>query len=162
MVALEAGDLLGTRRGALDDLFRSSQPGEIPTGCWRGTVLVTTGWPTPRPAAALCRALVWRGKVFRPETGDLLNLVGPFEARAVRAAVYRGESWLDRRDCIVLDYSRTSTLAGWIRDEIREVRPRLYLGLVWGIGRMFGGRRRLGAFALHGCSPADRERDLRL
>jgi hypothetical protein len=33
----------------------------------------------------------------------------------------------------VLDYSQTSIVAQWIRDEIREVSPGLYLGLVyWG------------------------------
>ena len=31
---------------------------------------------------------------------------------------------MDNKDCIVLDYSETSLLAHWIRDEIREVAPR--------------------------------------
>src|SRR5438105_941760 len=37
------------------------------------------------------------------------------------------------RSCIVLDYSHTSLVAPWIRDEIREVSPGVYLGIVfWG------------------------------
>ena len=40
-------------------------------------------------------------------------------------------SWFDGRESIVLDYSRTSLIAHWIRDEIREVAPRLYLGIVY-------------------------------
>jgi len=31
----------------------------------------------------------------------------------------------------VLDYSDTSILAQWIRDEIREIEPGLYLGKVY-------------------------------
>ncbi|MEO6593628.1 MAG: hypothetical protein ABIP94_02620 [Planctomycetota bacterium] len=41
------------------------------------------------------------------------------------------ESWIDKRPCIVLDYSKTSFLARKIRDEIRLVRPGLYLDKVW-------------------------------
>jgi len=37
----------------------------------------------------------------------------------------------------VLDYSDTSLLAHWIRDEIREIAPNLYLGKVyWGKHRL--------------------------
>jgi hypothetical protein len=35
----------------------------------------------------------------------------------------------------VLDYSRTSLVAHWIRDEIREVAGRTYLGQVFVRGR---------------------------
>jgi hypothetical protein len=45
--------------------------------------------------------------------------------------VYKGPSWLDNKECIVLDYSETSLVAEWIRDEIREVAPHLYLGNVY-------------------------------
>jgi hypothetical protein len=38
---------------------------------------------------------------------------------------------LDGAECIVLDYSETSLIAHWIRDEIPEVIPGLYLGLVY-------------------------------
>ena len=42
----------------------------------------------------------------------------------------------------MLDYSETSLVAGWIRDEIRMIEPGFYLGQV------FGGRTRLFHFAL--------------
>jgi hypothetical protein len=93
--------------------------------------------------------LVWRGKVLRPEKADLSNLISILGIQAIRARIYRQESWFDGRDCIVLDYSETSRICGWVRDEIREVRPGLYLGLVYGQGRFFGGRRLLDVtFAL--------------
>jgi hypothetical protein len=37
----------------------------------------------------------------------------------------------DQKDCIVLDYSDTSVVAHWIRDEIRLIGPGLYLGKVY-------------------------------
>jgi hypothetical protein len=50
---------------------------------------------------------------------------------AIIAKVYKGPSWLDGKECIVLDYSDTSVVAQWIRDEIREIEPGLYLGKVY-------------------------------
>jgi hypothetical protein len=49
---------------------------------------------------------------------------------------------MDKKECIVLDYSETSLLAHWIRDEIREVAPRTYLG------KVYLGKKRLIDFAL--------------
>jgi hypothetical protein len=69
--------------------------------------------------------------VFDHERGDLRNIVSPFGVRAIRAKVYRDSSWTDGHDCIVLDYSKTSLVARWIRDEIREVAPGVYLGQVF-------------------------------
>ena len=49
----------------------------------------------------------------------------------MRAKVYKEASWFDGKETIVLDYSKTSLVAHWVRDEIREVAPRTYLGLVY-------------------------------
>jgi hypothetical protein len=127
----------------LYDLFRRSRPGDIPVGRGKGTPIFYPGTFATKLAARFYGTLVWRGKVFRPDGGDLKNLISILGIRALRARVYREESWFDGEECIVLDYSRTSFLVGWIRDEIREVAPGLYLGLVYGLGRLFGGRRLL-------------------
>jgi hypothetical protein len=37
----------------------------------------------------------------------------------------------DQKECIVLDYSKTSLVAKHVRDEIREIGPGVYLGLVY-------------------------------
>ena len=50
---------------------------------------------------------------------------------AVQAKVYKEASWFDGQECIVLDYSHTSLIAHWIRDEMRLVAPNLYLGIVF-------------------------------
>jgi hypothetical protein len=125
--ALDVHDLLDMPADKLDDLFRASPPGEIPDG----TVLVAPGSSLSGPAANLVHLLAWQGKVFDRAKGELRNEVLPFGLKAVRAKVYKDESWLDGKEAIILDYSKTSLVAQWIRDEIREVAPRLYLGLVF-------------------------------
>ena len=50
---------------------------------------------------------------------------------AILAKVYKDMSWLDGKECIVLDYSDTSLVAQWIRDEIRTIGPGVYLGKVY-------------------------------
>jgi hypothetical protein len=51
--------------------------------------------------------------------------------KAVRAEAYYGESWLDGRPSIILDYVHTSRLFGKARDEMREISPGVYLGLTY-------------------------------
>ncbi len=143
-----ADSLLRRTAGELDLLFLHATPGPTPDGTTRGTAIVFPGRPAARVIARVSRLLFWKGKVFNAATHDLRNLVSPLGVPAIRALVYDGDSWLDQRPCTVIDYSRTSKLAGWIRDEIREVSPGLHLGLVWGVGRLFGGRRLIARFAL--------------
>ena len=61
----------------------------------------------------------------------LRNRILPFGLNAIIAKVYKDKSWLDGKECIVLDYSDTSLVAQWIRDEIRAIGPGLYLGKVY-------------------------------
>ena len=115
----------------LEKLFSKSPPGEIPDGEAEGTVLVAPGTNLSNPAAKVLHLVAWKGKVFDREKGELLNEVGPLGLKAFRAKVYKEASWFDGKEAIILDYSKTSLLAQWVRDEIREVAPRLYLGLVF-------------------------------
>jgi hypothetical protein len=50
---------------------------------------------------------------------------------AIVAEVYKTASWFDNKECIVLDYSKTSLVAEHIRDEIRQIGPGIYLGIVY-------------------------------
>jgi hypothetical protein len=72
----------------------------------------------------------------------LRNKILPFGLNAIIAKVYKAPSWLDNKECIVLDYSETSLVAHWIRDEIREVAPHVYLG------KVYWSKKRLIDFAL--------------
>jgi hypothetical protein len=61
----------------------------------------------------------------------LKNRVTPFGLHAVTAKVFKGPSWHDNKECIILDYSETSLVGKWVRDEMRLVAPQLYLGKVY-------------------------------
>ena len=124
-------------------MFTAAQAGSLPTGLGRGTALILTNTPFSRFLAGFARLGAWRGKKFAADGSSLRNVVSPFGIRAIKAAVYLGQSWVDDRPCVVLDYSRTSFVARPIRDEIREIAPGLYLGMVF-----FGKRKLPVRFAL--------------
>jgi len=134
--------LVGATTGQIGALFRAGDAGTIPDGRSRGTVLLGTGGLRARAAAMVSYALLWRGKVVNARQGRLKNLISAFSVEAISAAVYQQDSWYDGKPCIVLDYSKTSFVARMIRDEIREIAPGVYLGLV------FWGRRHVLDFAL--------------
>ena len=117
----------------LDDLFRKSPVGEIPKGEGEGTAIIKPGSDISDDIARFVHLFTWKGKVFDPASGTLRNKILPLGHKAIVAKVYKEESWFDQKPCIVLDYSKTSLVAKWIRDEIREVAPGIYLGIVyWG------------------------------
>jgi len=134
--------LIPAKRGELATLFGSGRVGSIPDGHGRGTVLIGTGGITSRLAAAACYALAWRGKMVHARAERLKNILTPLNIQAIEAVVYKQASWHDGAPCIVLDYSKTSLVARQIRDEIREVAPGVFLGLV------FWGRHHILDFAL--------------
>ena len=128
---LDSNALKSMTQAELDDLFLRSPAGPTPEGNADGTVLFDPGSPIEDVAARVAHQLFWKGKVFDPNSGELRNLVLPPGIPAVAAQVYRAPSWIDGKECIVLDYSKTSIVAHWVRDEIREVAPKLYLGVVF-------------------------------
>ena len=130
-MAVDVPELLELSSAELDTLFRQSPPGEIPSGEAEGTVLIAPGTQLAGPAAKIVHFLAWQGKVFDPERGELRNEIGPLGAHLVRAKVYKGPSWFDGNESIVLDYADTSLVAHWIRDEIRQIGPGTYLGIVY-------------------------------
>lgn len=133
-------------RKELDEIYRNSEAGSIPDGNTYGTAILA-GSAFASLVAAFSRIFAWKGKVFDlfcPDhrAGILLNKISPFGLRSIVAKVYLDKSWLDGRETIVIDYSRTSLVAKAIRDEIREVEPGVYLGKVW------WGKKRILDFAL--------------
>lgn len=126
---------LSKSRAELDDIYRNAAAGEIPAGDTQGTAILA-GSKYSQTAAKLARVLAWQGKVFDlfsadRQSGILVNKVTPFGLKCIVAKVYRDTSWLDGKETIVIDYSKTSLLAKVIRDEIREIEPGVYLGKVW-------------------------------
>ncbi len=130
-MAITVSDLMKMTQAQLDELFTSVPAGPIPTGEAEGTAIVAPGTNFSPAIAKFVNLFAWQGKVFDAEHGVLRNRITAFGLHAILAKVYKGESWLDKKECIVLDYSQTSTVAQWIRDEIREVAPGVYLGKVY-------------------------------
>ncbi|MDB5453041.1 MAG: hypothetical protein JWO33_1619, partial [Caulobacteraceae bacterium] len=125
-MAYTVSQLLKTPQKDLDTLFSSLEAGPIPTGQANGTAIIAPGSTFSDEIAKMVNIFAWQGKVFDPEAGVLRNRILPFGINAIVARVYKDKSWLDGKECIVLDYSETSLVAHWIRDEIRLVQPGLY------------------------------------
>ncbi len=137
---------LSKSREELDEIYSNAEPGNIPSGDTQGTAILA-GSVFSKIVALLARLLAWQGKVFdlfNPDgqAGILVNKITPFSLTFIVAKVYRDTSWLDGKDTIVIDYSKTSFVAKVIRDEIREIEPGVYLGKVW------WGKKRILDFAL--------------
>jgi hypothetical protein len=135
-------DLLALSNARLDELFRGSPAGPVPNGNMRGTVLAWPGTPVADPLARVLYRVAWQGKVVNRRRGLLRNKITPLGLRLVKALVSIDDSWVDGRECVLLDYSRTSFVAQMVRDELRLVAPDLYLGVIW------LWRRRVGWFTL--------------
>ena len=130
-MAYDVAKLLSMSQADLDALFTQSAPGDIPDGEADGTAIVAPGTMFSPNIAKFISIFAWQGKVFDAKKGVLKNRILPFGLNAIIAKVYKGTSWLDNKECIVLDYSDTSVIAQWIRDEIRQIEPGLYLGKVY-------------------------------
>jgi hypothetical protein len=130
-MAYDVAKFLTMSQSELDTLFTESPVGNIPDGEAEGTAIVAPGTTFSPTVAQFISLFAWQGKVFDAKKGVLKNKILPFGLNAIIAKVYKGSSWLDGKECIVLDYSDTSFVAQWIRDEIRQVEPKLYLGKVY-------------------------------
>jgi len=123
--------LLKMSQAQLDELFTNSPVGNIPNGEGEGTAIVAPGTTYSEDVAQIINHFAWQGKVFDAAKGVLKNKILAFGLNAIIAKVYKGPSWLDNKECIVLDYSDTSVIAQRIRDEIRQIGPGMYLGKVY-------------------------------
>lgn len=113
----------------LEQLYRQSPAGALPEGYARGRPLYCPDKLLSGPRTAASR-LLWHGKHFCTADGTLVNQWTGF--KAVRARVGYGPGWLDGKPSIIADYCGTSRVV-WadVRDELREVAPGLYLGIMF-------------------------------
>jgi len=130
-MAYDVAQLLPSTQAKLDALFTANDAGPIPNGEGKGTAIIAPGTVYSLEIATLINHFAWQGKVFDAAKGLLKNHIGAFGLTAILARVYKGPSWLDSKECIVLDYSETSVVAHRIRDEIRLIGPGFYLGKVY-------------------------------
>jgi hypothetical protein len=126
-----AAQLLSMSQQQLDDLFSSSPAGDIPNGEANGTAIIASGTTFSPEIAGVINIFTWKGKTFDAAHGTLTNRILAFGLNAIVAQVYKAASLFDGKECIVLDYSKTSLVAEHVRDEIRQIGPGMYLGLVY-------------------------------
>ena len=124
---LSAESLLALTPAQLESLYRQSPPTPIPSGPIRGTALLRPGEPGASRRARFAR-FAWQGKVFRNDSTAINRFFG---LHAIKARVYSGPSRLDGAPSLILDYHHTSHLYARNRDEIRQVAPCLWLGLMY-------------------------------
>jgi hypothetical protein len=131
---VDNAQLLRMTRTQLDGLFRNGTSGRIPDGPAEGTALLAPGTDWNATIARVIEAVAWRGKTFDAARRIVVNRVSPFDLGDVVALVYEDASRFDGGPCLVLDYSKTSIVARFIRDEIRLIAPGLYLGKAYAGG----------------------------
>jgi hypothetical protein len=134
-MAIDVPTLLTMTEAQLNDQFGAATVGPIPDGQAEGTAIVGTGTRFTPALAEAVSLFVWQGKSFDGPHGVLRNRITALGVNAIVAEVYKGPSQFDGKECIVLDYSKTSLVAQRIRDEIRLIAPKLYLGLVYVHGK---------------------------
>ena len=81
----------------------ASDAGPISEGQADGTAIIAPGTEFSREIATFINRFAWQGKVFDPKWGQLEDRIGPLGLNAIIAEVYKAPSWLDDKECIVLD-----------------------------------------------------------
>jgi len=126
---LTARDLVGMSGPELEALYRGGAAVGLPAGRVRGTALPAPGSRRNGAMSAGAR-LVWQGKTIDPSGASATNRF--FGLPMIRGQLYQGQSWLDGGPAVILDYAETSRVYAQNRDEIRQIAPGLYLGLMYG------------------------------
>jgi hypothetical protein len=130
------------------EVYAQSEPGVIRDGDSLGKAVLLPGTLLGRFLSMIAN-LIWKGKVFDNKTGELpcflLNKI--LGMNLIRSEINYGPSWFDGKEAIIIDYKKTSKLAFFIRDEIRQIQPGLFGGYAF-IRLPFGGRWNVTIFAL--------------
>jgi hypothetical protein len=132
-------DLLQLDAPALEALYRGARVPRIADvkGALRGRMLAVVGMPealvAPVRAFAGSSVFPWRGKSFQPvdaDRGEGINRVISDRMTLFRFETFVGPSRAGAFDAVQLDYDKPSNpfFIRAIKDEIRELRPGLWLG----------------------------------
>jgi hypothetical protein len=111
----------------LEALYREAGPGAICPGYAVGRAIYCPGAPLAGVKTKVTGWL-WKGKHFEPNDTLVNQWLG---FRAIRARVYYGASYLDGKPSLLMDYTETSHVWSDVRDEVREVAPGLFLGIMY-------------------------------
>jgi hypothetical protein len=95
----------------------------VPCGKTRGTVLHVCGGH-PKFKAHL-QSGVWKGKTFTPCGITNRWLLG---VSVIKTEWHFEDSRIDGKPCLVMEYAAGTPVFGGQRDEVREIRPGVWLG----------------------------------
>jgi hypothetical protein len=126
--AVTLDQMLHMSPGQLHTIYHQGIAAPLPAGQIRGTAIVSPGTSRTRVLSRGAR-LMWQGKVVQPDQTSAVNRF--FGMPVIRGQLYYGSSWLDGQPSLILDYSQTSRVYADNRDEIRQVAPGLFLGLMY-------------------------------
>ena len=112
----------------LEELYRNGKVFEPSDGYLKGRA-----FPKPDKLGHQLRSeaigLVWKGKNIYTNEAIMLNQVG--KKQKVAASISKEESWLDGKPSVIFDYASGPKWAQKARDEVREIAPGLYLGIMY-------------------------------
>ncbi len=112
----------------LEDLYKSGKVFTPKDGYLKGKA-----FPKPDKLGHKLKSngigLIWKGKNIYASEGVMLNQVGKKEK--VAASISTEESWLDGKPSVIFDYANGPKWAQKARDEVREISPGLYLGIMY-------------------------------
>ena len=142
-MAVTVPEMLKMSQAQLDELFTQSPVGEIPSGEAKGTAIIAPGTTYTDEIANFINHFAWQGKVFDPSKGSFAKQDFAFGTqRDYRQSLQGLELDGSKRSASSSITPRLRCVAHWVRDEIREVAPRTYLG------KVYLGKKRLIDFAL--------------
>ena len=130
-MAVTLQDLTTMSQTELDDLFRRAPLGEIPDGDAErhGHRRARHRARRTHPALGALARLAGQGRL--PAAGLSVQQGRPTRLAPGQGARVRRAELVRRQPAIILDYSKTSLIAHKVRDEIREVSPGTFLGIVY-------------------------------
>jgi hypothetical protein len=111
----------------LVNIYKCGVPTPVPCGYTPGLVIFKPGSLITAPTAYGLKATAWQGK-YIPGDGTMVNR--QFGVPSIKAAIEDGESYIDGGPTLVFDYEDTSLICTRYRDEVRQVSPGVYLGVM--------------------------------
>ena len=132
LMAMTVPDLLKMSQTELDDLFTKSEAGPIPDGAGEGHGHHRARHRLQPEIAKFVNLFAWQGKTFDAEHGVLRNRISVVRPqRDCRRGLQGQELARRERSASSSTTRRRRSVAQWIRDEIRQIGPELYLGKVY-------------------------------
>lgn len=126
---ITADSLMKMGEAELIALYKSRTPGPVPDGPAKGIANSEPGDHWGTFTREFFRGL-WKGKTFDRKAMQIINRTPV--GNTGTAAIVLGNGRIDGKPAILLDYAKSSNpLSRGVWDELRMIRPGLYLGIAY-------------------------------